>query len=389
MADRVLLIDDNEIVRDILVEHLETEGYKVAACPNGYQGLDLFKNDRFDLVILDLIMPGINGIEVLKEIKRISPHSVVILITGFGSVESAIDAMRAGAFDYITKPFNLSDVNFSVRRGIDVGRLKRENVNLKRQLKNRYGFENMIGDPNDMQNILTSIVNQYLPRIKYYANKMSINLPTELSKDDLVSAGIIGLLEAVERYDCKKEASLKTFSDLRIKGAIIDEIRSMQWASRDVRKKLSAVRETYKRLEGRLSRPPTNEEAAKELGIGINELNAVLLTSNMNSLRSLHDTVIGSSGETKELIDCISSDKETNPAESFELKESITGLINAIKSLSPREKLIVSLYYFEELTLKEIGNVVGLTESRICQILNETILKLKKNINKTKSFRDI
>jgi len=242
---------------------------------------------------------------------------------------------------------------------------------------------------NDIENNTESIINQYLPKIKYYAYKMSLNLPPELSEEDLVSAGVIGLLEAMERYDCKREASLKTFSDCRIKGAIIDEIRSMQWTSRDIRKKVSTVRETYKSLENKLSRPPMDKEVAEELGISISKLHKVLFSVNLNNLRSLQDVVIGKDGETRELIDCISSSRETDPAELLELKESRERLINAIEELPQREKLIVTLYYYEELTLKEIGNIVGLTESRVCQLLNEAVLKLKESMNETSNLKGI
>ena len=157
MAGDILLIDDDEIVREMLGEHLESEGYKVVACSTGYRGLDLFKHNNFDLVMLDLVMPGINGIEVLREIKMFSPHSIVILITAFGSIENAVDAMRAGAFDYMTKPFNLADVSFAVKRGVGVSKLKKENIDLKRQLKTRYGFENIVGDSNAMQSVYSLI----------------------------------------------------------------------------------------------------------------------------------------------------------------------------------------------------------------------------------------
>lgn len=162
MSDNVLVIDDDEIVREVLLEHLENEGYKVTACSNGYRGLELFKNDKFDLVILDIVMPGINGIEVLREIKRLNPHSVVLLVTAFGSIESAVDAMRSGAFDYITKPFNLATVSFAVKRGVGVSKLEKENIDLKRQLKTRYGFENIIGDSAVMQHIY-SLVDKVAP----------------------------------------------------------------------------------------------------------------------------------------------------------------------------------------------------------------------------------
>ncbi len=233
------------------------------------------------------------------------------------------------------------------------------------------------------------VVNQYLPKIKYYAYKFSLNLPSELSEDDLVSAGVIGLLEAMGRYDCTREASLKTFSECRIKGAIIDEIRSMQWTSRDVRKKLSTARQTYKSLTDKLSRIPSDSEVAEEMGISTKKLQRVLLTANMNNLHSLQDIIVGKDGETKELIDCISSATETGPSETLELKECKKMLADAIEKLPLREKTLVTLYYYEELTLKEIGSIVGLTESRICQLLNEVLLSLKESMGDSVRFKDM
>lgn len=226
-----------------------------------------------------------------------------------------------------------------------------------------------------------SIVNQYLPKIKYYAYKMSFNLPPELSQDDLVSAGIIGLLESMGRYDYRREASLKTFSDCRIKGAIIDEIRSMQWASRDMKKNLTTVKETYKNLEDKLSRAPLDKEVAEELGISASKLQRVLSSANMSHLRSLQDVITGKDGETRELVDCLSAGTEADPSELFELKESRKNLASAIEKLPHRGKMILKLYYYEELTLKEIGTIVNLTESRICQLLNDALQKLKEHMN--------
>lgn len=235
----------------------------------------------------------------------------------------------------------------------------------------------MISEAMDVE----SIVNQYLPKIKYYAYKMSFNLPPELSQDDLVSAGIIGLLESMGRYDYRREASLKTFSDCRIKGAIIDEIRSMQWASRDMKKNLNTVKETYKTLEDKLSRVPLDKEVAEELGISTSRLQRVLLSANMSHLRSLQDVITGKDGETRELVDCLSADTEADPSELFELKEARKNLASAIEKLPHREKMILKLYYYEELTLKEIGTIVNLTESRVCQLLNDALQKLKEHMN--------
>lgn len=157
MPEKILVIDDDEIVRKLLAEHLGNQGYEVVVCSDGSHGLETFKNDGFEVVILDIVMPGMDGIDVLKEIQKFNPHSVVILITAYGSIRSAVDAMKSGAFDYITKPFDLDDVTFAVKRGVDISNLERENIELKKKLKNRYGFENIIGDSSAMQSVYSLI----------------------------------------------------------------------------------------------------------------------------------------------------------------------------------------------------------------------------------------
>jgi RNA polymerase sigma factor for flagellar operon FliA len=221
------------------------------------------------------------------------------------------------------------------------------------------------------------IITEYLPRIKYYASRLAYNLPAVLSEDDLVSAGVIGLIEAIGRYDSSKKATLKTFSDCRIKGAIIDEIRAMVWASKGMRKKLSTFEEAYKSLEDRLSRSPSDEEVAEELGFSVKKLQNFLYVTTIRHHQSLHDVVVSPDGEVKELIDCIASNQSDDPAETLETKQAKQELLNAMERLSEREKLIISLYYFEEMTMKKIGSLIKLTESRICQLLSSAICKLR------------
>lgn len=225
------------------------------------------------------------------------------------------------------------------------------------------------------------IITEYMPRIKYYASRLAYNLPSVLSEDDLVSAGVIGLIEAISRYDNSKKATLKTFSDCRIKGAIIDEIRSMVWASKGMRQKLNTFEEACKSLENRLSRPPSDEEIAEELGFSLKKLQNFLYVITIRHPQSLNDVVVSPDGEMKELIECIASDESDNPDETLEDKQAKQELLNAIDKLSEREKLIVSLYYFEEMTMKKIGSLVNLTESRICQLLNNALCKLKEGMD--------
>ncbi len=229
------------------------------------------------------------------------------------------------------------------------------------------------------------IVEQFLPRIKYYAGKYAFYLPPELSIEDLVSAGIVGLLEAIERYDPSMNATLSTFADFRIRGAIIDEIRSMQWASKDARKKLEEVRNTYSELEKSLNRIATDEEVAEKLNITLDELYKTLSTVNTMNMICLEDLGVGKDGETLDILECISREDERDMLDELNLKELRSALGNAIDGLPEKERLVVTLYYFEELTMKEIGKILDISESRVCQLHGKVLIKLR---NKMEQFRD-
>ncbi len=224
------------------------------------------------------------------------------------------------------------------------------------------------------------IVEQFLPRVKYYACKYAFCLPPELSIEDLVSAGIIGLLEAVERYDPSLNTSLSTFADFRIKGSIIDEIRSMQWASKDARKKLEEVRNVYADLERELNRHATDEEVAERLHITLDELYKVLSIANTMNMVNLEDLGINQEGEPLDILECIAGDNDKDILDELYLKELKHTLGNAIDELPGKEKMVVSLYYYEELTMKEIGKVLDISESRVCQLHGKALIRLKNRM---------
>lgn len=229
------------------------------------------------------------------------------------------------------------------------------------------------------------IVEQFLPRIKYYAGKYAFYLPPELSIEDLVSAGIVGLLEAIERYDPSMNATLSTFADFRIRGAIIDEVRSMQWASKDARKKLEEVRNAYAELEKNFNRIATDEEVAERLNITLDELYKTLSTANTMNMISLEDLSVGKDGESLDILECISREDEKDILEELNLKDLKVALGKAIDKLAEKERLVVTLYYFEELTMKEIGKVLNISESRVCQLHGKVLVKLR---NKMEQFRE-
>jgi RNA polymerase sigma factor for flagellar operon FliA len=232
------------------------------------------------------------------------------------------------------------------------------------------------------------IIEQFLPRVKYYASKYAFCLPPELSIEDLVSAGIVGLLEAIERYDPSMNATLSTFADFRIRGAIIDEIRSMQWASKDARKKLDGVRNAYFQIEKDFNRIATDEEVAEKLNITLDELYKTLATANTMNMLNLEDLAAGRDGEPLNILECISGGSGgvsgRDMLEEMNLKELNAVLGNAIDELPEKEKLVIALYYYEELTMKEIGIVLNVSESRVCQIHGKALIKLR---NKIKEFR--
>ncbi len=229
------------------------------------------------------------------------------------------------------------------------------------------------------------IVEQFLPRVKYYASKYAFCLPSELSIEDLVSAGIVGLLEAIERYDPSMNATLSTFADFRIRGAIIDEIRSMQWASKDARKKLEEVRKAYSELEKSFNRIATDEEVAEKLNITIDELYKTLSIANTMNMISLEDLGVSKDGESLDILECISKEDEKDMLDELNLKELRSALGSAIDELPEKERLVITLYYFEELTMKEIGRVLDISESRVCQLHGKVLVKLKNRMEHFKN----
>ncbi len=225
------------------------------------------------------------------------------------------------------------------------------------------------------------LVRQFLPRIKYYAGKYSFALPAGLSSEDLVSAGIVGLLEAIERFNPAMNASLSTFADFRIRGAMIDEIRSMQWASKDARRKLDNVRRAHEDLQNKLERPPTDEEVADRLDISLQELCKTQSTANTLNMVSLESLGVNQDGEPLDILQCLANRDEPDMIERLNLKEVKKALGNAIEELPDKERTVLTLYYYEELTMKEIGAVLGITESRVCQLHGKALIKLRSHLD--------
>jgi RNA polymerase sigma factor for flagellar operon FliA len=219
----------------------------------------------------------------------------------------------------------------------------------------------------------------YAPLVKYVAGRLASGLPAHVDDDDLVSYGVLGLMGAIERYDPERDVKFETYAITRIRGSIIDELRAMDWVPRSVRARARDIERAIGELERRLHRAPSDEEIAKKLGISEEELDDSLTDISRSSIAALDElwTVNTGSGDQVAMIDTIEDADAPDPQGSLsqaELKEAVG---DAIARLPEREKLVVTLYYYEELTLREIGEVLGVTESRVSQLHTKAILRLK------------
>jgi RNA polymerase sigma factor for flagellar operon FliA len=220
------------------------------------------------------------------------------------------------------------------------------------------------------------LIMQELPQVQYIASRILERLPQQVELSDLVHAGVIGLLEAYRTFDSSKNAQFKTFAKFRIKGAILDSLRALDWGSRGIRRKAREITEATLKLEGELGRYPTKDEIAAALGISIGALNEI--QTELNGLQVVGREV-GVSSDSEATHDLIESAPSTwdNPFEMYCKTEAKEQLAHAVSNLSEREQLILSLYYREELTMKEVAEVVGLAVSRVSQIHTEILAKLK------------
>src|SRR3954447_25190466 len=226
------------------------------------------------------------------------------------------------------------------------------------------------------------LVVAYSPLVKYVSGRMASGLPAHVEEADLISYGLVGLISAIERFEPAREIKFETYALPRIKGAIIDELRALDWVPRSVRARAREFERVNAKLEGRLQRAPTDEEMAAELGITMDDFQESLVQISNSTIAALDElwSISDSSGDQVSLLDTLQDPDAPDPSSVMDASELKDRVADAIARLPEREKLVIALYYYENLTLREIGEVLGVTESRVSQLHTKAVLRLRSRL---------
>lgn len=244
-------------------------------------------------------------------------------------------------------------------------------------------WESYLADRSNKQ-LRDTLIVQYIYLTRYVVGRVKVALPPTFTFEDISSYGIEGLIDAVEKYSPRSGARFETYALVRIRGNILDKIRSQDFLPRSVRRKIKDVKEAQEQLKKQFGRPATNSEVAELLGIETEKVDQIL--SDDTTITSIYEKK-GSGDDNLEIIDTISDDTHATPHEEYENKDVKGQLEKALKRLPERERMVMVLYYHENMTFKEIGETVGLSESRACQIHAQAIMKLKNLLSDDRSNR--
>jgi len=229
------------------------------------------------------------------------------------------------------------------------------------------------------------LVVAYSPLVKYVAGRMATGLPAHVDEADLISYGLVGLINAIERFDLSREIRFETYAITRVRGAILDELRALDWVPRSVHARAREIERAHAKLEAKLHRVPTDEEIAGEIGLTVDELGDALLAIANSSVTALDElwAVSDASGDSVSLLDTLPDQNAADPEQVVDANELKDRIADAISRLPEREKLVIALYYYENLMLREIGEILGVTESRVSQLHTKAVLRLRARLSPT------
>lgn len=228
------------------------------------------------------------------------------------------------------------------------------------------------------QSIRERLIIHYSPLVKYVAGRVGAGLPRSVDQNDLASYGLFGLIDAIDRFEPERGFKFETYAINRIKGAILDELRALDWVPRSVRSRARLIEGGITELEHKLQRSPTEDELAAHVGMEVGDLRDALAEIGRSGIAALDEFVSGESSTS--MGEMIADASGVSPESAFQAEETRRGLVDAVNRLPHRERLVVTLYYYEGMTLAEIGDVLGVTESRVCQIHAKTMMSLRNRL---------
>ncbi|MEE3234214.1 MAG: FliA/WhiG family RNA polymerase sigma factor [Candidatus Latescibacterota bacterium] len=247
----------------------------------------------------------------------------------------------------------------------------------------KYARHKASGEKNDQLNDPRKELVEYIPLVKYIAGRLAIGLPRSVEMNDLVNAGVVGLIEAYSNFDVEKGVKFETYASLRIRGSILDELRGMDWAPRSTRARAREVERAMSKLEGELGRSPSEEEVAAVLEVDMQTYYQIIDDVSSASLLSLDEMSYGEDSDRPvALVDTLRAADQPSALGNIEREEVRDLLADSIGEIAEQERLVVALYYYEELTLKEIGQVLELSESRVSQLHTKAVLGLRTKLRK-------
>ncbi|MEG2892700.1 MAG: FliA/WhiG family RNA polymerase sigma factor [Clostridium sp.] len=225
---------------------------------------------------------------------------------------------------------------------------------------------------------------KYIPYVKYIASRLICGKPPGVEQEDLVSFGVLGLIDAIEKFDVSKGLKFETYATLRIRGAIIDELRKISWISKSAFSKLSQLNQAREALENQLNRDPKDQEIANYMGLTVSEVRNIQTFVNYVSTVSLDEVIFKLDDDDIQFKNMLEDEKSPQPQKILEENEQLEVLKQAIEMLNEKDQLVLNLYYYERLTLKEIGKILEISESRVSQLHSRAIVRLRENMKKLK-----
>lgn len=225
--------------------------------------------------------------------------------------------------------------------------------------------------------IKDEVIIEYAPLVKFIAQRIASRLPNSIELDDLISCGVIGLMDAIDKFDPTKDNKLKTYAECRIRGAILDELRAQDWVPRSIRDKAKLIERTFLRLESSLGRPPTDDEMCDDLKCSVETYYELLNETKSAYVLNIDDIALFNKKEHRAMFQKDSVGRQVSPLNIVEKKDVASKIREGIRMLPEKQRIVLSLYYFEELNLKEIGQILDVTESRVSQLHTQAVMKLK------------